>query len=105
LAANGKAILNAGGKVVEILSTHGFQTAVKADLDAWITTTNLNVTAMIDSPSTPQGALKVATIRETAWIIEMPSMKIVWMRHGDVTGQAAPTIVEAEAQMHTLLGK
>jgi len=60
---------------------------------------------MIDSPDTPHAALDTATIRETAWIVEMPSMKIVWMRHGDVTGQAAPTIVEAEAQMHALLGK
>jgi hypothetical protein len=60
---------------------------------------------MIDAPDTPKAALTAAGIRETAWIVEMPSMKIVWMSHGDVTGQKAPTIVEAETQMHTLLGK
>jgi len=60
---------------------------------------------MIDSAETPRGALTAAGIRETAWIVEMPSMKILWMSHGDVTGQKQPTIVEAETELHTLLGK
>jgi hypothetical protein len=81
------------------------QATTKDELDSWITTANLNVTAMIDAPDTPRAALTVAGIRETAWIVEMPSMTIQWMSHGDVTGQQPPTIVEAATQMHTLLGK
>jgi|ERR1041385_8763837 hypothetical protein len=98
-------MIDAGAKIVEILSSRLGATTTKADLDAWITTANLNVTAMIDAPDSPRGALTAAGIRETAWIVEMPSMKIVWMSHGDVTGQRPPTIVEAETQIHTLLGK
>lgn len=60
---------------------------------------------MIDAPETPMAALTAAGIRETAWIVEMPSMKIVWMSHGDVTGTNPPTIVEASTEIHNLLGK
>jgi hypothetical protein len=106
LVAQGPGIVAAGGKIVEILSSYALgQATTVAHLDAWITTPNLNVTAMIDGPDTPMAALTAAGIRETAWIVEMPSMKIVWMSHGDVTGQRPPTIVEAATEMHNLLGK
>lgn len=106
MVAQGPGIIDAGGKIVEILSTYALaQPTTQAHLDAWITAANLNVTAMIDGPDSPKAALTAAGIRETAWIVEMPSMKIVWVSHGDVTGQQPPTIVEAATQMHTLLGK
>ena len=106
MVAQGPGIIEAGGKIVEILSTYLIGQATTRDqLDAWITTPNLNVTAMIDGPETPMAALTAAGVRETAWIVEMPSMKIVWASNGDVTGQAPPTIVEAATEMHNLLGK
>lgn len=98
-------MIDLGVKIVEILSSRLGQTTTKADLDAWVTTYNLDVTSMIDAADSPRGALTAAGIRETAWIVEMPSMKILWMSHGDVTGQKPPTIVEAETELHTLLGK
>lgn len=106
MAAQGPGIVQAGGKIVEILSSYLIgQATTKDQLDAWITTPNLNVTAMIDAPESPMGALTAAGVRETAWIVEMPSMKIVWMSHGDVAGQRPPTIIEAATEMHNLLGK
>ena len=91
---------------MDILSAKAFVgVPTKDDLDAWVTTANEAVDAFIDAPSDPLGAMNVATVRETAFIIKIPSMQIVWLVHGDVTGATAPSIVAAAAQMHTLLGK
>lgn len=105
LGIDGKGILDAGGAALDILGSKLGSTPAKADLDAWITTANENVSAFLDGPGAAGAALAVATVRETVFIVQMPAMKIVWMVHGDVTGLTPPSIVAAAAQMHTLLGK
>jgi hypothetical protein len=105
LGIDGKGILDAGGAVLEILSAKSGKATVRADLDAWVTTYNIDVSSFIDAPSAPTAALKVATVRETVFIVHMPNMKIVWTVHGDTSGVKPPSIVAAAAEMHTLLGK
>lgn len=92
-------IIDAGGKVVEILTTP----ASRTDLDAWITTYNLNVSTFMDAPNSMMTALTVATIRETVWIVELPTMKILYVNHGDVTGLSAPSVDAATSMILTLL--
>ena len=90
---------------MEILSAKSGQPTTRAELDAWITTANENVSSFIDAPSDPTGAVKMAGVRESAFIVKIPSMKIVWLLHGDTSGATPPSIVAAAAEMHKLLGK
>jgi hypothetical protein len=106
LATLGKGLVDAGGRVVEILSQKtGSTPALRPDLDAWIDSYDLTVTSMIDSAATPLGAVKAVGVRETVVILELPSMKVVYMDHGDTTGKTASSIIAAAAEMHALLGK
>ena len=94
----GKQIIDAGGKVVEILTG-----STRMQLEAWITSYNLNISSFIDAPSTPNGALNAAGIRETVFIIKMPEMTITYVNHGDVTGISAPSVNVATTQILQLL--
>jgi hypothetical protein len=105
LAVDGKGILDAGGAALDILSADFGATSTKAELDAWDTSASLNVSSFIDGPSDPMGAVKYTGIRETAIIVSMPDMKVVWILNGDVSGLTPPSIVAATAEMHKLLGK
>jgi len=75
------------------------------DLDAWITTYNLNISTFMDAPNTTMTALTVATIRETVWIVELATMKIQYVNHGDVTGLSAPSVDAATTMILALLKK
>ena len=94
----GKQIIDAGGKVLEILTG-----STRMQLDSWIMTYNLNISSFIDSASTPNGALNAAGIRETVFIVKMPEMKITYVNHGDVTGIQAPSVNVATMQILTML--
>jgi hypothetical protein len=95
----GKQIIDAGGKVLEILSD---TSANRAQLESWITTYNLNITSLIDAAGMA-GAANVATIRETLFIVKMPEMKIVYVNHGDISGISAPSVDAATTQIVSLL--
>jgi hypothetical protein len=96
----GKQIIDAGGKVLEILSD---TSANRAQLESWITTYNLNITSLIDAAGMAGAALNVATIRETLFIVKMPEMKIVYVNHGDISGISAPSVDAATTQIVSLL--
>jgi hypothetical protein len=98
----GKQILDAGGKVVEILSDG---TTTRATLESWITSYNLNISSFTDSPIGSGAALTAAGIRETVFVIEMPSMKIVYVVHGNTAGIPPSSIVGATNKIFTLLNK
>jgi hypothetical protein len=89
-----------------VLSTSGFvNPAARADLDAWVTTYNLNVSCFIDAAGHALGTLNALNVRETTVIVQLPGMNVVWVSHGDVTGTAHSSINAAAQQMHQLLGK
>jgi hypothetical protein len=104
LAAQGKKVIDAGGQVLEILSQGNSGVATENDLHAWIEAYDLNVSTMIDAPKDPLGALHAAGIRETVFIVEMPSMKIAYVDHGDTTGKTASSIGVAVTKTVALLG-
>lgn len=110
MAANGlgKGIVDAGGAVVEILGTYGFATTpapTHAQLDAWVNAYNLNISTFIDADSAPGQTITAFMVRETTVIVKVPSMQIVWVDHGDITGTMPSSISAAATEMHMLLGK
>jgi hypothetical protein len=96
----GKQIIDAGGKVLEIMSD---TTTTRQQLESWITTYNLNVTCLIDAAGMAGAALNLATIRETVFIVKMPEMKIVYLNHGNQTPVGDPGVVAATTQILSLL--
>jgi hypothetical protein len=93
----GKQIIDAGGKVIEVLDD------TRANLDAWITTHNLNITSLIDAPGMAGKTLTLLGIRETSIIIKMPEMKIVYLNHGNQSGFGDTGVVAAKAEIVRLL--
>jgi hypothetical protein len=105
LAAQGKSAIDAGGKVLEILArAENTQPATKKDLDAWIEAYDLNVSTMIDAATDPLGSVDALGGRETVVIVELPSMKIVYLVHGTTSASSPTPIAPAIAKMLELLG-
>jgi hypothetical protein len=80
-------VVDRGGIVVEILQTAYLLEANQSQLDSWITSHDLNVTALIDRDPDPEpetyGALG---IREQTFIVDLATMQIVWQKNGSVAG-------------------
>ena len=75
-------MVDRGGAVVEVLMTP--TPGVPRDgLDAWVTTYGLNVTTVLQTGTTTATQLGV---RETAYIIDLKTMKIVWKFNGNLAG-------------------
>ena len=96
----GKQIVDAGGKVLEIMSDAA---STRPQLESWITTYNLNITSLIDAAGMAGAALNAATIRETVFIIKMPEMTIEYVNHGDISGISAPSVDAATTKILSLL--
>ena len=77
-------MVDRGGAVVEILMTPdplaGSRTA---GLNAWVTTYGLNLTTVLPIGMTTQTQLGV---RETAFVVNLSTMKIVWKYNGNLAG-------------------
>lgn len=100
----GKSVVDAGGYVVEILGSKSGGPVAKADLDAWIKTYKVPVTAVMDSPSSTK-TLTFFGIRETCVIVDVHTMKIVKKINGSVAGVGDSSIKQLIPQLLTLLGK
>lgn len=87
---------DAGGEVVESLDT-----TKTTDLDAWITAYNLSVTTVM--PSVP--GQQLVGQRETVFIIDLCTMKIVYKTQGNLAGIGPSSITAAVTKILTLLGK
>jgi len=97
-------VVDAGGAIVEVLASKGGASVAKADLNAWITTYNLPVTSVIDTP--PSSGTKTLTffgIRETCVIVDVRTMKIVKKVNGSVTGTGDSSVKQLIPQILTLL--
>ena len=91
LAAQGKQVVDKGGVVVEILETYGGASATQDQLKAWIDTYGLTVSSLIDAPGLAQQTITALGIRESIFIVEIPSMKILWKNNGSVLGLPPPS--------------
>jgi hypothetical protein len=102
----GKSVDDAGGAVVEILAENSIGgTAAKSDLDAWITAYSLTVTSMRDADGSASASHNALGIRESAFIVDLSTMKIVQMVPGDTTGLGTTSIAKAVPMILALLGQ
>lgn len=105
LVTEGPAMVAEGAAVVEVLGSQGFfYPATDASLTAWLTTYDLTVTAVIDAPGHALETLHAAGVRETAVIVDLSTMKVVWKDYGDQSGMDPPSIDAASVEMRKLIG-
>ena len=97
-------MVDAGGAIVEILGTRGGSPVKKSDLDTWITTYKLPVTAVIDTPAgSGTATLSYFGIRETCFIVDVKTLKIVKKVNGSVTGTGTSSVGQLIPEILTLL--
>lgn len=106
LKTDAKGIIDAGGAVIEIVITKAFTgPPAKADLDAWITKYSLVNTAAMDPTGTGTPTHDLLGERDTAYIVELPSMKVKAKIIGSYSGATPGSIEKGFAQMKTLLAQ
>jgi hypothetical protein len=106
--ASGKAVVDAGGVLIEVLETTGFTAkASMSDLNAWVNKYSLVITTVKD-PDTATGtpSLDYFGRRDQAYIIDLTTMKILQYINGNIgptSGMNSGPL--GMTAMHTLLGK
>lgn len=94
-------MIAAGGRVIQILMTNGGQRATRSALDAWVNRFDLRITALIDPAGVGTRTLNTYGVRESAFIVDLSTMRIVRKINGSVTGigpsaisQIVPTLLD-----------
>ncbi|MEZ4392484.1 MAG: hypothetical protein R3A48_15455 [Polyangiales bacterium] len=94
-------MIEAGGRVIQILMTNGGQRATRSALDAWVNRFDLRITALIDPAGVGTRTLNTYGVRESAFIVDLSTMRVVRRINGSVAGigpsaiqQIVPTILE-----------
>ncbi len=87
--------------MIEVLATNANGAPTRANLNAWVSTFSLPVTAVIDPPGSGTVSLRTLGVRESTFIVDMRTMEIVEKYNGRVDGvgpsgvaQALPRIME-----------
>lgn len=97
-------MLAAGGAVVEILESTAFAFTPRANLDAWVNTYHLPVTSVIDPPDERvTRTLMTYGIRESLFVVDLRTMRIVAKFNGSVAGTGDSSITMGIARMLELL--
>ncbi len=97
-------ILQAGGAVVEILESYSGSVVSRANLDAWVNTYRLPVTALIDPPSINMTrTLRTYGIRESLFVVDLRTMRIVNKYNGSVAGVGPSSVTMATTRILELL--
>jgi hypothetical protein len=106
LAAGGPSLVDAGGLVVEVLGSRAFSSpAERADLDAWVASYDFETTALMDADGHALATLNAVGVRDTALVVQLPELRILWRFTGDLSG-VTPTSAEAGLdEMHRRLGR
>lgn len=73
----------------------------KNNLDAWIGSYNLSVTTVMPA----QAGQQLIGDRETVYIVDLCTMKIVYKTQGSLAGVGDSSVKTAIAKILTLLGK
>jgi hypothetical protein len=94
-------VIAAGGRVIQILMTNGGQRATRSNLDAWVNRFDLRITALIDPAGVGTRTLNTYGVRESAFIVDLSTMRIVRKINGSVAGigpsaisQIVPTLLD-----------
>jgi len=89
---------------VEILQTYSFQPATRANLDAWVNTYRLRVTAVIAPPDERvTRTLTTYGIRETLFLVDLRTMRIVNRYNGSTAGVGPSSVPMATERILQLL--
>jgi hypothetical protein len=109
LEAMGAAVEKAGGVVIEVLETDGFQNcATQPDLMTWITRYSLEVTTVIDpgglnTPPSPSPSLAFFGLRDQAYIVDLTTMKVTQYIAGSIAPVATNSAGLALQALDSLL--
>lgn len=94
-------MIAAGGRVIQILMTNGGQRATRSALDAWVNRFDLRITALIDPAGVGTRTLDTYGVRESAFIVDLSTMRVVRKINGSVLGvgpsaisQIVPTLLD-----------
>jgi len=90
--------------VVEILETNAFGPVSRTDLDAWINTFRLPITTVMDPPGVGLRTFMTYGIRETVFIVDLATMRIVRRFNGSVAGIGPSAIAQAVTEVMRLMG-
>src|SRR5262245_18439499 len=106
LAKGAKAFVDAGGLVVEVLGSQGFfNPADRAHLDAWVNTYDFVTTSVIDAPGQELATRDAMEIRETALVVDLTTMRVVFRMTGDLAGIEPASLCGAFPEMHRRLAR
>jgi hypothetical protein len=95
MAARNAEVNAAGGLLVEVL-TEGFGGPVtRGNLDAWVGNNMLRLTTVSDVPPSTR-AFMVLGRRETSYLVDLRTMRVVRRALGDTGGSVRPAPVNAE---------
>ena len=74
------------GVIIEVLETKIGSNPARSDLDAWINSYKIPVTSMKDPDNAPNATFNALGIRETVFIVDLSTMKILTVINGSVSG-------------------
>ncbi len=94
-----------GPAVVEVLGSMSIQAtpADRAHLDAWITTFGLGVTTVIDAPGHDFATLQSFGVRETALVLDLATMGVVYRSTGTLAPNGPTGLDDAFQYVHDAL--
>ncbi|MSP59701.1 MAG: hypothetical protein EXR72_05045 [Myxococcales bacterium] len=90
---------------MEVLETNGFQAPAKSNLDAWINAYKVPVTTVKDAAGMPLATFNALGVRESLFLVDLKTMKIVDKINGSVLGMGDSAVKTAIPKMLKLLGK
>jgi hypothetical protein len=103
-----KAVLDAGGVIVEIMGEDDLASggvATRTDLDNWVNNYSLQITTVKDPDNLPHQSLNALIRREYCFLVDLSTMKIVSVIDGTTIGGSATTSAyTGMQQMLALLG-
>jgi hypothetical protein len=106
LAKGAKAFVDAGGLVIEVLGSQGFfSPADRAHLDAWVETYGFVTTSVIDAPGHELATRDAMEIRETALVVDLATMRVLFRMTGDLAGIEPSSLCGAFPEMHRRLAR
>ena len=96
-------MLDAGGVIVEVLASNVGAPPTRNNLNSWITTVGLPVTALIDPSGVGTRTLNTYGVRESTFIVDLATMVVVFKVNGSVGGVGPSGVAQAIPRMLELL--
>ena len=105
MAAMGNSVVMAGGAIVEVLETKFVvSNPARSDLDAWINKYGLPVTSVRDPDASGLTTYNTLGVRETVYLLDLKTMKIVDKINGSTAGQGDSSAKTGMQRLLVLLG-